>query len=214
MGWAYAELAGLPYDVGHYYLYIPKNRPDGPLPALLFLHGSAGNFKSYMWLWAKLAEEQGLVIIAPSFGFGSWRPPVSMQAVLAAVDDAATVVPLDSTQIYAVGLSNGGIVTSQLGKNFPERFRGLIYLSPVLPPKIVDQEPFLTNWPERPMLIITGAADRRIPLENIKQHVATLEAAGVVLTTKIYPDEDHFLFFSQPENVLNDISIWLLSQRL
>jgi hypothetical protein len=94
MGWAYAELLGQPFDVGHYYLYVPRNRGSGPSPAIVFLHGSAGNFKAYTWLWSRLAEEQGMVVIAPSYGFGNWDR-AGVVAVLRALDDAATLVDID-----------------------------------------------------------------------------------------------------------------------
>ncbi|MEJ2148203.1 MAG: hypothetical protein P8Z40_01850 [Chloroflexota bacterium] len=108
MGWAYTDLQGFPPDVGHYYLYVPENRPPGPLPAIVYLHGAAGNFKSYTWAWSRLAEEQGYVIIAPSFGFGDWRQPGGVDAVLNALDDAEQIVALDPARIYLAGLSNGG----------------------------------------------------------------------------------------------------------
>lgn len=108
MGWAYAELLGQSFDVGHYYLYVPQNRPSGPLPAILFLHGSAGNFKVYTWAWSRLAEEKGYVIIAPSFGFGNWYREGGVRAVKRALSDAEMVVPLDDDRIYLIGLSNGG----------------------------------------------------------------------------------------------------------
>jgi hypothetical protein len=41
MGFAYADLLGQSDVVGHYYLYIPRNRGEDPLPAFVFLHGSA-----------------------------------------------------------------------------------------------------------------------------------------------------------------------------
>ena len=211
MGWAYAELLRQPYDVGHYYLYIPKNRPSEPLPVILFLHGSAGNFKAYFWLWSKLAEELGLVIVAPSFGFGNWRPPAGIASPLAALDDAARLVEIDPSRVYLAGLSNGGIAVSRIARQFPERFQGLIYISPVMPPHIVDAEPFLTAWRERPILVITGAADRRISIDYVDQRVAALENGAVKVTRIVYPTEDHFLFFSRPDSVLDDISVWLSS---
>ncbi|MEM7802881.1 MAG: hypothetical protein AAF633_27065, partial [Chloroflexota bacterium] len=71
MGLAYNELIGLPYGQGHYYLYTPQTQTAKPLPAILFLHGSVGNFKPYSYVWSQLAEEEGIIIIAPSYGFGN-----------------------------------------------------------------------------------------------------------------------------------------------
>lgn len=209
MGWAYAELLGQPFDVGHYYLYIPNERPDEPLPAIVFLHGSAGNFKVYSWLWSKLAEKHQVVIIAPSFGFGNWRQPGGIIAVSQALQDAASIVKIDEERIYLAGLSNGGLGVSQLADAMPEKFRGLIFISPVMATEIVDQKQFLDKWGNRPMLILSGEADERVPISYVKRRVANFEAGGVAVTEVFYPDEDHFLFFSQAEDVLDKISNWL-----
>ncbi len=209
MGWAYAELLGRPFDVGHYYLYVPQKRPEGPLPVIVFLHGSGGNFKAYTWAWTRLAEAAGFVIIAPSFGFGNWWRPGGPAAVSRAVEDAATLVELDPDRVYLAGLSNGGLGVSQLAAASPEQFRGLIFLSPVMATEIVGTAEFLEAWRDRPMLVITGEADRRIPISYVQKRVSGLQAGGVDVTYIVYPGEDHFLFFSQLSNVLNDISVWL-----
>lgn len=209
MGWAYAELRGLPFDVGHYYLYIPQNRTNGPLPAILFLHGSGGNFKAYTWAWSKFAEKQGLVIIAPSFGFGNWLRPGGTAAAARALEDAAKKVDIDPNRVYLAGLSNGGLGVSWLAATSPEQFRGLILLSPVMATDVVDSEQFHGLWRERPILVITGEVDQRVPINYVENRVSVLQKDGVDVTYIAYPGEDHFLFFSQLTNVLNDISVWI-----
>lgn len=210
MGFAYADLLGQSDDVGHYYLYIPHNRGADPLPALVFLHGSAGNFKTYLWLWSKLAEEQGMVVIAPSFGFGNWLRPQAVSSVLAALDDAATLVEIDQEQVFLAGISNGGLGVSQLGAAVPDRFAGLIFLSPVMATHLLESGTFLENWTGRPVLVLTGEADERVPYAYVQRHVKLLQEAGVRVTDIVYPGEDHFLFFSRPEDILDDVSEWLL----
>lgn len=209
MGWAYAEVLGLPFDVGHYYLYVPQNRGDEPLPAIVFLHGSVGNFKTYTWVWSKFAEKHGFVIIAPSFGFGNWMQPGGEEAALHALQDARQVVEIDAKRIYLAGISNGGLGVSQVAYRRPELFRGLIYLSPVMTTSLVDSAEFQHMWRDRPVLVVTGEADRRIPLAYVEQRVANLRVGKVAVSARFYPEEDHFLFFSQPDNVLDDISRWL-----
>ena len=209
LGWAYAEIFNQPFDVGHYYLYIPKNRPDGPLPAIVFLHGSLGNFKPYLWVWSRLAEREGFVIIAPSFGFGNWLRAGGVEAALMALEDAEKQVAIDPDQIYLAGLSNGGQGVSLLAELWPERFQGVIFLSPVMPGQIVNSKDFLDGWRGRPALIISGETDRRIPANYVIDRATFLEENGLNVTTLLYPNEDHFLFYSQPEKILSDISTWI-----
>ena len=203
MNLAYDELVGRPFDAGHYYLYIPQNAPSDPLPAIVFLHGSAGNFKAYTWVWSKLAEAKGYIIIAPSYGFGNWDE-AGAATVFEAIADAKQQVAIDEEHLYLAGLSNGGLGVSQLAAAQPDLFRGLIFLSPVM-----NDTRFLSHWTNRPILLISGEADKRIPLSYIQQHAASLEQANVNLTTIIYPNEDHFLVFSQPESIMHNVTIWL-----
>jgi len=60
------------------------------------------------------------------------------------------------------------------------------------------------------VLVITGEIDRRIPVDYVAAKVSALNSGGVMVTYITYPDEDHFLFFSQPANVLNDVEEWLV----
>jgi len=212
LGWTYDEVLGQPFDVGHYYLYRPKNHSDGPLPAILFLHGSLGNFKPYVWVWSQLAEEAGVVIIAPSFGSGNWLGPGGPEAALAALSYAENKVDLDSERIYLAGISNGGLGVSKLAEMEAKTFRGLIYLSPVMPADIVMQSSFLDAWRGKPVLIITGQTDRRIPLEYVQQRSRQFTTAGVDVTEIVYPEEDHFLFYAQSEAIIADIAGWLAAQ--
>jgi hypothetical protein len=161
------------------------------------------------WVWARFAEEHGYVIVAPSFGFGNWLRPGGVEAATRALDDAATVVELDPDRIYLAGISNGGLGVSRLAMASPEQFQGLIFLSPVMAAEIVDSTEFLDTWRGRPVLVITGEGDQRIPLKYVTRRVLNLQASGVEVTYLTYPDEDHFLFFSQPTSVLNDVSNWI-----
>lgn len=209
MRFSYAGLLGQSPDAGHYYLYVPRNRGEGPLPAFVFLHGSAGNFKAYTWLWSKLAEEEGMIVIAPSFGFGNWRRPGGAASVLRALDDAATLVEIDEERVFLAGLSNGGLGVSQLAAQAPDRFAGLIFLSPVMDTRVLESGAFLQGWQSRPVLVLTGEDDRRIPYEYVQRHARLLAKAGVRVTEIAYPGEDHFLIFSRPEQVIQDVSEWL-----
>lgn len=208
MNLAYAELWGRPFDAGHYYLYIPQTADEAPLPAIVFLHGSAGNFKAYTWVWSKLAEAEGFVIIAPSYGFGNWDA-AGADTVLQAIEDAKQIANIDENQLYLAGLSNGGSGVSQLALTAPKMFQGLIFLSPVMDTNIVDSAPFQTAWANRPVLVISGEADKRIPIRYVEDRVANMEQSNINITTAIYPKEDHFLVFSQPESVMQTVAEWL-----
>lgn len=208
MGLSYAGLFGLSLDAGHYYLYVPESAGNEPLPALIFLHGSAGNFKTYTWVWSQLAEQEGFVIIAPSYGFGNWDES-GTQLIIEAIADAEQVIDIDQERLYLAGLSNGGLGVSRTAAEYPEMFQGLIFLSPVFDTGIVDGTAFQEVWAERPVLVITGEADERIPFDYVRNRVAGMQNGGIIVTTAYYPNEDHFLTFSQPESLMEDVADWL-----
>jgi pimeloyl-ACP methyl ester carboxylesterase len=99
---------------------------------------------------------------------------------------------------------------SQLAAAEPARFRGLVFLSPVMATEIVDGGAFRDAWRSRPVLVMTGEADERIPASYVRQRASNLRAGGVQVTEIVYPGEDHFLVFSQPQKVMDDIAEWLL----
>jgi pimeloyl-ACP methyl ester carboxylesterase len=78
-----------------------------------------------------------------------------------------------------------------------------------MPTDLVDGAEFQKMWRDRPVLVITGEVDHRIPMTYVEQRVANLRDGKVTVSARFYPEEDHFLFFSQPDNVLGDISHWL-----
>jgi pimeloyl-ACP methyl ester carboxylesterase len=209
MGWAYAELWGASFDHGHYYLYMPETSPGEKVPALVFIHGSAGNFKAYLWLWSRLGQARRMAVICPSFGFGNWYRAGGTAALDAVVTHALATLPIDPDQVYLVGLSNGGTGASRAAAATPDRYRGLIYISPVIEEDIVLADGFVYGWQGRPVLIIHGDQDRRIPAQYVRERAQKLSQAGVDVTYREFANEDHFLLFSQPDAVLKMLQEWL-----
>lgn len=209
MPYAYDELFLRPLDAGHYYLYVPASPSDGPRPAIVYLHGAFGPFKTYTYAWSKLADDLGYVIIAPTYGLGQWPDPDGTQTALDALDHALTIADIDPQRIYLAGLSNGGLAVTRMALAAPDRFAGLIFLSPVIDDGLIARPEFQAAWHGRPALVITGQADERLPASYVLNGVAQMQAIGMDVTSILYPGEDHFLFFSQLEAVLDDIADWL-----
>lgn len=208
---AYNEIWGLPFDRGHYFLYVPRslNRTN-PAPALVFLHGSGGSFKSYTWLLSKIAEERGVVIIAPSGGLGNWKAPRAPQIVVEALDDAAKVVALDMGRIHLAGLSNGGLgVTRTLVSPYANRFRSVILFSPVCDDQAVNSAPFAQSCRTKPVLVISGELDDRVQIAYVRQCVDVMRRTGINVQFSTYPGANHFLMFSHREQWRGEVSKWL-----
>lgn len=211
---AYNELWNRPFDHGHYFLYVPPSlNRKAPAPAMVFLHGSGGNFKSYIWLLSRVADERGMVLIAPSFGFGNWDARTGSRAVTAALDDAAKVVSLDKRRVHLAGLSNGGLGVSRVtASELGGGFRTLIFLSPVCDDHALASPTFADHCHEKPVLIITGEDDNRVPVAYVKECAATMRKAGAAVDMSTYANANHFLFFNHRERCLKELSSWLAKQ--
>ena len=208
---AYNEIWGQPFDHGHYFLYVPPRLDrKTPAPALVFLHGSGGNFKAYTWLLSKVADERGMVLVAPTFGMGNWNPQHSVQVVMAALDDAARAVPIDMSHVHLAGLSNGGLGVSHVAASEAgRRFHSLIFLSPACDEAALGSKEFSTQWRDKPVLIVTGQEDDRVPLPYVVTCAGIMKSAGARVEMSAYAGADHFLVFGHRERFVQQLSDWL-----
>lgn len=195
--------------IGHFYEYVPTTSTKERLPVILFLHGSLGNFKGYLWVWKHLADKLGYAIVAPTFGAGNWNVDGGVDAIERARQYCVSNPRFDPSRIYLAGLSNGGIGVSLGATRSPNSYRGLIYISPVLDPDVLQTNEFRTTWKDKPILVIHGDSDNRIGINYVSRTVGTLEKNGLHVEHEFYPGQTHFLFFTIREKVLARIAEWL-----
>src|ERR1051326_5121800 len=105
MNTVYRDMFSLSFDNRQLYVYVPPHEPGKKLPAVLFLHGSCGNFKVYMWKWKRFADAHKVAIVAPTFGFGNWHRPGGVEAIESAYSYCASQPEIDSQRIFLAGLS-------------------------------------------------------------------------------------------------------------
>ena len=195
----------------HFYQYVPRQLGRETYPVLIFLHGAMGNFKGYTWVFTKLADEHGYAIIAPTYGGGTWSRDEKLEVLDAVHEHITREAELDQGAAYLAGLSNGGMGVSRAIAKRGARYRGFAYLSPVIEPAIIMGRAFGSDCKDRPVLIIHGEADRRIPQEGVRGAAAILASRGFSVTSRFYKDEDHFLLFSQRASVVEEMARWLAS---
>jgi dipeptidyl aminopeptidase/acylaminoacyl peptidase len=80
--------------------------------------------------------------------------------------------------------------------------------------QILTSPEFIQGWKGRPIFIIHGSQDARIPKLYIERTVSDFQHNGIHVDVKYYPDEDHFLFFSKRFDVIEDIKQWIYTQRM
>ena len=205
----YRELCFEDFRDGHYFHYIPAHVDrTKPTPALVFLHGSGGNFKAYVWLLSKIADELGITLIAPSFGMGNWEKKGGCEAITRAIADAGKHAAIDPDQIHLMGLSNGGKGLCLAESTDGPKFRSLIFLSAVFHSRIRPAELAARLQPRR-ILVLSGGSDDRVPWDYVCDYADKLKAGGLDVTTRLFDNGDHFLFFRQRAEVLKVVSEWI-----
>jgi pimeloyl-ACP methyl ester carboxylesterase len=205
---ALAELTGRPCDPGHYYAYVPSHEADEQLGAIVFLHGNGGNTRINAWAWRRCADERRFAIIAPTHGFGFWGPE-SVATVKAAVTDAMARLPINPGRVYLAGVSDGGNGVTRAGLDDSKRYRGLIYISPTLRIDEVGSPEFSKWWKGKPVLVLQGDRDVNVRKADVDPAVERMREAGIDVTYRVFPGEDHFLFFGRRGGVFAAVAEWM-----
>lgn len=208
----YREISSRDFRDGHYFHYIPAGIDRSkPTPALVFLHGSGGNFKAYTWLLSKTADELGITVIAPTFGMGNWEKRGGYETITRAIADAGKHAAVAPDQIHLMGLSNGGKGLCLAESTKGPKFRSLIFLSAVLHNRIKPADLAARLQPRR-VLILSGGSDERVPWEYVSGYAEKLKAGGLEVTSRRFDGEDHFLFFHQRAEVINVVAAWIAAE--
>jgi predicted esterase len=198
----------------HAFMYVPTSLDRSkPAAALVFFHGSGGNFKAYTWLLAKVADRMGLVLIAPSCGMGNWTPAETHKRMAAALQATQEVVSIDKSRIHVMGLSNGGMAVSQMMVDAARSYRSFTFISPVFHDESVRT---FANGPGelKPRVrIVSGELDNRVPWSYVEKNADDLRRAGADVILKSFSDADHFLLFSHRDRVVALLQEWLLASQ-
>ncbi len=193
---AVADLLGS-NGTGHRYRYAPPAAQS----TILFAHGSGGNLAAYLKVWKGIADRLPCTVIAPTFGCGNWHHPGGITTLAAAAPD--------DTPLVVAGLSNGGIGATRFVYACPGRARAVVLISPVIETGIADGWEGAAAWQGMPVLILHGERDNRVAITRIRGHAAALRHAGAQVQLVVWPDADHFLWFSHPTAAGETIRAWL-----
>lgn len=209
MRFTYADMFGQRSAPRHCYTYVPAKLDRGrPAPLLVFFHGSGGNFKAYLWILAKVADETGAVVVSTTGGFGEWPESECEAQFTWAIEAARTVAAIDPQRIHLMGVSNGGLAVSRLTRSQGERFASVIWLSPVFDSAALESHDFAAHCRAKPMLVISGARDDRVPLDYVRRHADVLNAVAARVEQSYFESADHFLIFSHRNELTNRLAEW------
>ncbi len=163
-----------------YLLHVPKSyEPAKPTPLVISMHGGAGwpAMQRETSRWNTLADSQGLIVVYPSGMRGrgprAWHMNPSglakdVRFISDLIDTLKAAYNIDSTRVYADGLSNGGGMAFVLSCTLSDRIAavGMVASAQLLP---FD---WCTDRRAVPMIAFHGTADRTAPYHGGKSWVA------------------------------------------
>ncbi len=176
----------------YFLIHLPRNFKIDQKKALVFvLHGGGGTPEAIADLtgFSNLADMEGFIVVYPAAVNRRWndgRRVRDFKSHRDEVDDVGFFVRLidtitkrfsiDSSRIYAVGMSNGGMMCQRLGLELSDRLAAIASVAASLPENLV-----LNFTPKAPIsvLMINGTGDQFVPYEG--GWVGLLERRGRVV---------------------------------
>jgi polyhydroxybutyrate depolymerase len=163
-----------------YLLYVPKSYdPRKPTALVISMHGGAGwpAMQKDTSRWNTLSESHGFIVVYPSGISGrgprAWHMNPSglardVRFISDLIDTLKAAYNIDSTRVYADGLSNGGGMAFVLSCTLSDRIAavGMVASAQLLP---FD---WCTDRRAVPMIAFHGTADRTVPYHGGKSWVA------------------------------------------
>ena len=161
----------------NFWLYAPREytHEHQKVPVIIFLHGASlcGNNLQRVRRYGLLhAIEKGryypCMVVAPQNPGGSWSPR-KIAKILDWVEDNYDI---DTTRVYAIGMSLGGYGVLDLAGTYPERIAAAMALCGGSTLKDY------TKLGQVPLWILHGTADRAVSISQSKQVVKAMQDAG------------------------------------
>lgn len=124
--------AGAAVETTDLHVYVPaRYDPGTPAPLVLVGHGTGGSGEGLVRIWRRVADELGMLLLAPSEAgpnIGYAFSDRERSAALAAIRWARRRWNVDENRIFATGISRGGHLAWDLALRFPDRFAGIVPL--------------------------------------------------------------------------------------
>ncbi len=175
-----------------YVLHVPENYDHtSQTPLVISMHGGGmwGAAQQKTSQWNEVADEHGLIVVYPSgIGFPKmWHAvqpgddlTADVRFISELIDTLRSEYNIDSTRIYADGMSNGGGMAFVLSCTLSDRIAavGLVASAQFLPWS------WCTDQRAVPMIAFHGTADRLAPYHGGRSWVSPHPFANIPLWTE------------------------------
>jgi polyhydroxybutyrate depolymerase len=169
-----------------YLVHVPSSYDHAQAtPLVLALHGLSMNAPIMAWFTGlnKVADREGFIIVYPD-GTGpidilrGWNAgafpgdsakerPDDVAFLKKVLDDAESILNVDTRRIYVAGMSNGAMMTHRFAAACPERIAAVAPVAGTMPEDCEPKRPV-------PVLHFHGTADTLVPFDGFKNDLANL----------------------------------------
>jgi len=170
-----------------------KREPKKPVPLLIVLHGFGDSSDRFVegyrdtarWLGAILVAPRSVVPVGQGFEWGTVDQ--ADRLVMGTLEDVLERYNIDRSRILLSGFSQGGFMAYQLAARHPDVFQGVVPIAGRYRPEVAE---LLAKAEVTPRFyLMVGSEDGAV--EANRQGYRELEAAGVSVRLKVYPNLGH-----------------------
>lgn len=178
-------------------VYIPANyNPEHPAPMALLLHGSGDRGQTMIRAFQDLADQHGVILLAPDALNYSWDIMVAgahlrgvtrvpqwgpdVDRIDGALKQAFSSYAVDPEQVSLIGFSDGAGYGLSLGTNNADLFSTVIAFAPGLLMRVEGQE-------RGRVMLVHGDRDEVLPLKPTRDIFApALEGLGFDVELRVF----------------------------
>jgi poly(3-hydroxybutyrate) depolymerase len=182
------EFAGIKRS---YSLLVPTSAA-APAPLIVLLHGSYGNAAAIVGWWTSLAEQEGIVLVAPDAREReAWQLRADgPQFIRAVIDEVAAKQPIDRGRIYLFGSSGGAVYSLTLSMIESQLFAAIaVHAGAWRAPNEFRAVPYAKR--KIPIAIFIGDRDEYFPMFAVRKTQSALEKAGHPVKVTVIPGHRH-----------------------
>lgn len=188
---------------GEYSLYVPENYdPSRRWPMLIALHGGHGRGDDYLLTWLRPAKSKGYIVLSPKSLEQTWslmQPGVDIRSILSMVEELLDEYAIDTSRLFATGLSDGGTFSFALGLSCPKLFAGI---APIAAAGEFVALFDLEQSKALPVFMVHGEKDFIFPVAMARRTHALLDQSGFNVIYKELPEWGHAYTYSINENLV------------
>lgn len=177
-------------EIYPYYVFAPRGYDSlAAPPAIVLLHGVGGNGEWSIQAWKDLANEKGILLVAPTLAFTRQTEPLVpalLRSILARVESDWR---LDPRRVYLFGHSAGGVSTLDAAMLDGDLFAAAaVHAAAIFP----NYDWILASAKRKiPIALYVGDRDPWFPLPLVHRTRDLLQAAGFPLHYVELPGHDH-----------------------